>query len=147
MQVFKVGTFSLAGQVLAFQPQTQTIGASLIGTEKLERLQVGVQLGVIATGRDVKQVSGKLVFKTQDVNFTVGGTGKPTDKTVNLGLGIEVTNHGLPGKLSIEVGLGLRDAAGVKAPHGSFGGPSANDTFEAARRSETKVLMTWSVAF
>jgi hypothetical protein len=156
MQVYKLGTLSVAGQVLCFQPRTQTVGAALIATEQWERLQVGVQLGVVATGRDVGQVNGKLVFKTQDVSLSLTGTSRPMEKTVNLGLGIEVTNHGLPGRLSIEVALGMRDkqsdigATGtwrVPSQTGTFPIPSRTGTHEIPGQNNAKLLAKWSLTF
>lgn len=150
LKVFSMGSFSLAGQVVCFQPRTQTMGVALVAMEQLERVQVGVQLGVIATGGAVEQVNGKLVFKTQDVSLSLIGTAKPLEKTVNLGLGIEVTNHGLPGRLSIEVALGVhgsvtpQDRRTVEIP---VVRPGSTGTYEIPGRSETKLLAKWSMAF
>jgi hypothetical protein len=149
LKVFNLGSFSLAGQIVSFQPRTQTVGVALVAMEQLERLQVGVQLGVVATGGAVEQVNGKLVFKTQDVSLSLIGTGKPLEKTVNLGLGIEVTNHGLPGRLSIEVALGVHGSTSqerrtVEIPRVR---PGSTGTYELPGHNDAKLLAKWSMAF
>ena len=165
MHVYNVGSFSLAGQVLCFQPRTHTIGAALSGTQQLERLQVGVQLGIVASGRDVEQVNGKLVMKTQDLNLSLVANNKPLEKTVSLGLGIEVTNHGLPGRLSIEVALGMRDKGRATETTGEFRAtkgrtgtfevprtgtveiPRRTGTFEVPGQNDAKLVAKWSLSF
>jgi hypothetical protein len=164
MQVYNVGTFSLAGEMLCFQPRTHTIGAALTATQQLERLQVGVQLGIVATGHDVEQINGKLVMRSQDLNLSVIANSKPLEKTVSLGLGIEVTNHGLPGRLSIEVALGMRDKGrsidgttgefrATKGRTGTFEVPRTG-TSEIPKRTgtfevpnEAKLVAKWSLSF
>jgi hypothetical protein len=149
MKVFNVGSLSVAGQIVSFQPRTQTIGAALVATEQLERVQVGVQLGVIATGGAVEQVNGKLVFKTQDVSVSLLAASKPVEKTVNLGLGIELTNHGLPGRLSIEVALGVHGGAQDRRSTVAIPvvRPGSTGTYELPGHNEAKLLAKWSVGF
>jgi hypothetical protein len=149
VQVFQVGRFSLSGQLLKFEPATRTVGGALTGNEKWERLQVSVQLGVIATGSDVKEVNGKVIFKTQDINLSISGTDQPTQKTINLGLGLDIKGPGLPGPLTIGLGVVVKDGkadqgqlnAAMKTPAGNFG------LTGSAGKSEQKVLATWSLNF
>jgi hypothetical protein len=149
MKVFNVGSLSLAGQIVSFQPRTQTLGAALVATEQLERVQIAVQLGVIATGGAVEQVNGKLVFKTQDVSVSLLAASRPVEKTVNLGLGIELTNHGLPGRLSIEVALGVHGGAQDRRSTMAIPvvRPGSTGTYELPGHNEAKLLAKWSVGF
>jgi hypothetical protein len=150
VQVFKVGRFSLEGQLLAFKPDTQTLGGALTGVEKWNKLEVDLQLGVVATGSDVKQVSGKLVFKSQDISVSISGVQQPQQKTINLGLGLEIKKTGLPGPLTINLGAVVKDGkvdqgqlnATMKTRNaGDFG------VTGSVGPGENKVLATWSISF
>ena len=149
VQVFKVGKFSLSGQLVKFEPETRTVGGAITGTEKWDRLDVSVQLGVIATGSDVKQVDGKVVFKSRDINLSITGSAQPAQKTVNLGLGLEMKGTGLPGPLTIGLGVVVKDgkadqgqlSAAMKTKAGDFG------LTGSAGKGEQKALATWSVSF
>lgn len=149
VQIYKVGKFSMAGQLVRFEPETRTVGAAITGTEKWDRLDVSIQLGVIATGGDVKQIDGKVVFKSQDINLAITGSAQPAQKTVNLGLGLEMKGTGLPGPLTIGLGVVVRDgradqgqlSASMKTKAGDFG------LTGSAGKGEQKALATWSVSF
>ena len=136
-QVFKVGRFSLGVQGLKFEPGTQTLGGALTGTAKWDKVQIDAQIGVVATGSDVKQVSGKLVFKTQDINLPVTGSQQPLQNKINLGLGLDIKGTGHPGPMTINLGATLS----AKTPAGTFG------VTGTAGKNEQKVLATWSVSF
>jgi hypothetical protein len=149
VQIFKIGKFALSGQLLNFQPDTRTLGGALTGTEKWDKLQVSLQLGLMATGSDVKQVSGPAIFKTQDIDVTVTGSAQPAQKTVNLGLSVGITGRGLPGPLTIGVNAVVKDSkpsqgqlsAGLKTPAGAFG------LTGTAGSGEVKGLATWTIPF
>ena len=109
VRIFKVGGFSLSGQMLSFKPDTREIGGALAGTETFSKVQVTVQLGVIATGSNVKQVDGKVVIKTKDITFGITGTGTPAKNTVNLGLSFGLNGSGGLSPLTIGVTGVLKD--------------------------------------
>ncbi len=149
VKIFKVGRFTLSGQLLNFQPDTQTVGGALTGAEKWDRLQISVQLGVVATGSDVKQVNGQVMFKTQDFNLSLSGSGQPAQRTVNLGLSVGISGNGLPGPLTIGIGTVIKDGkadqgqlnASLKTGVGTFG------LSGYAGKGEVKSLLTWSASF
>lgn len=88
IQVLKIGKFTLQGQLLAFQPDKQTLGAGVIATEKWKSLQVSVSMGIIAAGSTVQQVNGAIVLKTGDVNVGFNATDALYNKTVNFGVSL-----------------------------------------------------------
>lgn len=149
VQFFKVGRFSMSGKALAFQPDTRTLGTALAGTAKWERLQVTLQLGVIATGTDVKEVNGQAIFKTQDIDVFVTGAAQPAKKTVNLGLSVGIKSGTLAGPLTIGVSAVVKDGkadqgqlnASLKTTkYGTFG------VTGAAGSGEVKGMATWSIS-
>jgi hypothetical protein len=147
-QIFKVGTFTLQGQLLAFQPDKQTLGAGVVATEKWQQLQVSVSLGVIAAGAQVQQINGQVVLQTHDVKVGVTASDSPANKTVNLGLSLGFESGSLkPLKVGIgavvtggKVTGGALDAS-LKTPAGDFGlkAQESNKQFQG--------LATWTVHF
>jgi hypothetical protein len=109
VKIFKVGKFTLSGQLLSFKPDSREVGGGLVGTQKWDKLEVSLQFGVVATGSDVKEVNGKLVFKTNEIDLGITGSGQPSKNTVNLGLTLGVKNIGLPGPLTIGLGAVIKD--------------------------------------
>lgn len=109
VKIFKVGKFTLSGQLLSFKPDAREVGGGLVGTQKWDKLEVSLQLGVVATGSDVKEINGKLIFKTNDIDLGITGSGQPSKNTVNLGLTLGVKNIGLPGPLTIGLGAVIKD--------------------------------------
>jgi hypothetical protein len=107
-QVFKVGKFTLQGQLLAFQPDKQILGAGVVATEKWQSLQVSVSLGIIAAGTTVQQVQGSVVLKSNDLNLGLTATDTPDTKTVNLGLSLGF-NQGPLKPLKFGVGAVIND--------------------------------------
>jgi len=103
VQIFKVGGFSLSGQMLSFKPDAREIGGGLVGTEKWDKVQLSLEFGVVATGSDVKQINGKIVLKTKDINLGLTGSGDLTKNTVNLGISLGIDNGGVYGPLNISV--------------------------------------------
>jgi len=147
-QVFKVGKFTLQGQMLAFQPDKQTLGAGVVATEKWQQLQVSVGLGVIAAGPQVQQVNGQIVLKTKDVSIGLTATDSPATKKIDLGLSFGF-NQGALSPLKVGVGAVITDGkvtggtldASLKTPYGDFGlkGQDENKRFQG--------LATWTVHF
>lgn len=147
-QIFKVGKFTLQGQVLAFQPDKQTLGAGIVATEKWQQLQVSVSLGIIAAGSTVQQVNGQVVLKTNDVSVGVTATDTAANKTINLGLSLGFENGPLK-PLKVGVGAVVTDGkvtggtanAAVKTWGGDFG----VKVQESGKQYQG--LATWTVHF
>jgi len=147
-QIFKVGTFTLQGQLLAFQPDKQTLGAGVVATEKWQQVQISVSLGVIAAGATVQQVNGQVVLQTHGVKVGVSASDSPANKTVNLGLSLGFDNGALK-PLKVGVGAvvtggkvtGATLDASLKTPAGDFGlkAQESNKQFQG--------LATWTVHF
>ncbi|HEX3879636.1 MAG TPA: hypothetical protein VHW24_21785, partial [Bryobacteraceae bacterium] len=145
-QIFKVGRFTLQGQMLAFQPDTQTLGAGVVATEKWKQLQVSLSLGVIASGTQAQQVSGQAVVKTDNVSVTFSATDTLAQKKIDLGLSVGFPNGPLS---SLKFGLGAVVTDGTvtstsqdaswKTKYGDFGVKlqESNKQFQG--------LGTWSV--
>jgi hypothetical protein len=128
-KVFKIGKFTLQGQLLAFQPDKQVLGAGVVATEKWQKLQVSISLGVIAAGTSVQQVNGHLVLKTQGVNLGLTAADDLTKKKINLGLSLGFDEGSLK-PLKVGVGLIMTDSgkvtggtldASLKTSAGTFG--------------------------
>ncbi|HLK67497.1 MAG TPA: hypothetical protein VKU19_28870 [Bryobacteraceae bacterium] len=107
-QVFKIGKLTIQGQLLAFQPDKQILGAGVVATEKWQNLQVSISLGVIAAATTVQQVQGSIVLKTNDLNFGLNATDSLDTKTVNLGLSLGF-NQGPLKPLKFGVGAVIND--------------------------------------
>jgi len=103
VQIFKVGGFALSGKMLSFKPDTREVGGALVGSEKWGKLDVSLELGVVATGDDVTKVEGKVVLKTKDIDLGIAGYGNPQKNTVNLGITFGLKNAGGQGPLTIGV--------------------------------------------
>jgi hypothetical protein len=148
MQVLKIGKFTLQGQLLAFQPDKQLLGAGLIATEKWQGLQVSVSMGVIAAGATVQQVNGAVVVKSGNVNVGFNATDTLTNKTVNLGLSLGFDDGPLK-PLKVGVGAVVTDGKvtggtadlSLKTQAGDFGVKGQ------ASDKEYSGLATWSVHF
>jgi hypothetical protein len=148
IQVLKVGKFTLQGQLLAFQPDKQTLGAGLIATEKWQGLQVSVSMGVIAAGTTVQQVNGSVVLKSGNVSVGFNATDTLTNKTVNLGVSLGFDDGPLK-PLKVGVGAVVTDGkvtggtvdATMKTSVGDFGlkGQAADKQYSG--------LATWAVHF
>jgi hypothetical protein len=148
IQVFKVGKFTLQGQLLAFQPDKQTLGAGVIATEKWQALQVSISMGIIASGTTVQQVNGSVVVKSGDVSVGFSATDTLANRTVNLGVTFGFENGPLK---PLKVGLGavVTDGkatggtldASMKTSVGDFGLKGQ------ASDKEYSGLATWSVHF
>jgi hypothetical protein len=148
IQVLKVGKFTLQGQLLAFQPDKQTLGAGVIATEKWQGLQVSVSMGVIAAGTTVQQVNGAVVLKSGDVSLGFNATDALANKRINLGLTLGFDNGPLK---PLKVGLGavVTDGkmtggtlnASLKTSAGEFGlrGQASDKQYSG--------LATWAVHF
>jgi hypothetical protein len=109
IQIFKVGRFSLSGQMLAFRPDMREIGGGLVGAQQWKKVQVSVQFGVIATGSDVKQIDGKVVVKTQDIDIGLTATDDRSKNTYNFGLTFGLHRVGGEGPLSLGVTAMVKD--------------------------------------
>jgi hypothetical protein len=148
LDIVHVGSFSLRGELLAFAPQTRTIGVALGATEKWQKVEVTVKLGVVAAGAQVQKIDGSMVVKTDDVTVSVTGTAAPAEKKINLGLSLGF-NKGTMSNLTIGLGAVITDNnlsggtvnAGFKTRVGEFGG-----TFQGDGK-EHKALATWTVNF
>ena len=148
IQVLKVGKFTLQGQLLAFQPDKQTLGAGLIATEKWQGLQVSVSMGVIAAGTTVQQVNGSVVLKSGNVSVGFNATDTLTNKTVNLGVSLGFDDGPLK-PLKVGVGAVVTDGkvtggtvdATMKTSVGDFGlkGQASDKQYSG--------LATWAVHF
>jgi hypothetical protein len=148
IQVLKVGRFTLQGQLLAFQPDKQTLGVGAIATEKWQGLQVSVGLGIIAMGTNVQQVNGSVVLKSGDVSVGLNATGTLANKTVNLGVTLGFENGPLK-PLKVGVGAVVTDGkvtggtldASMKTSVGDFGLKGQ------ASGPQISGLATWAVHF
>jgi hypothetical protein len=147
LQIFKVGGFTLKGQLLEFKPDKQILGAGLLATQKWEKIELSFKIGVIAAGEHVQEVNGQAVVKSNDFSITITGDAKPEEKKVNLGLGLGFTSSSLPGPLNISLGAMITDGqvsggtlkASMKAGPGTVG-------FEGSTSSaETRGLATFTV--
>jgi hypothetical protein len=148
IQVLKVGKFTLQGQLLAFQPDKQTLGAGVIATEKWQGLQVSVSMGVIAAGTTVQQVNGSVVLKSGNVSVGFNATDTLTNKTVNLGVSLGFDDGPLK-PLKVGVGAVVTDGkvtggtvdATMKTSVGDFGlkGQASDKQYSG--------LATWAVHF
>jgi hypothetical protein len=148
LQIFRVGTLTLQGQALAFQPGTRTLGGGLIVTNKWDKIEVSLKVGVVAAGPQVQKVEGAVVVKTPDAKVSVTGTGDPSQRKYNFGLSLEV-EKGPAANLKIGVGAIITDdkvtggsvTAGMKTRVGDFGLSGQGDN------REVKGLATWTVTF
>jgi hypothetical protein len=148
IQVLKVGKFTLQGQLLAFQPDKQILGAGVTAIEKWQKLQVSVSIGVIAAGTTVQQVNSSVVLKSGNVNVGLNATDTLTNKTVNLGVTLGFENGPLK-PLKVGVGAVVTDSrvtggtldASLKTSAGDFGlkGQASDKQYSG--------LATWSVHF
>ena len=149
LQIFKVGNFTMKGQLLEFKPDKQVVGAGLLATQKWEKVELSFKIGIIATGEHVKEVNGQAAVKSNEFSITVDGAAKPEEKKVNLGLGLGFTSSSLPGPLNISVGAVVTDGqvtggtfkAGMKTGVGTFaidGSTSAQET-----RALATVTLPW----
>lgn len=147
MQFFKVGGFTLKGQLLEFKPDKQILGAGLLATQKWEKVELSFKIGVIAAGEHVKEVNGQAVVKSNEFSITVDGAAKPEEKKVNLGLGLGFTSSSLPGPLKISVGAVVTDGkvdsgtlnASLKTRAGTFGLEGSTGA------AETRGLATFTI--
>ena len=106
-------------------------------------------LAVVGASGNIGQTCAELLAPRYGQTLLIGSS-KPSQRTVNLGLGIEVTNHGLPGRLSIEVALGVHDDRGRPndRPSGVVRATGSNTgSFEAPGRNPSKLLAKWSLTF
>ncbi len=110
VKIFKVGGFTMSGELLSFKPDVREIGGGLIGTEKWEKVELSVQLGIIAAGSGVKEVDGKVVVKTQDINLGLTAKGTPATNTVNLGITFGLRDLGGQGPFTIGVSGIIKDS-------------------------------------
>jgi hypothetical protein len=146
-QFFKVGGFTLKGELLEFKPDKQILGAGLLATQKWEKIELSFKIGVIASGEHVKEVNGQAVVKSNDFSITVDGTAKPEEKKINLGLVLGFTSSSMPGPLKISVGAVITDGqlsggtlkAGMKTDVGTFGLDAKTGA------NETRALATFSI--
>ena len=146
-QIFKVGGFTLKGQLLEFKPDKQTLGAGMLATQKWEKVEVSIKMGVIATGADVKEVNGQVALKSNEFSVMMDGAIKPEEKKINLGRGVGFTNGSLPGPLKISLGAVIDNgqvsggtlSASMKTSAGTFGLDAKSD------RSETRALATFTI--
>jgi hypothetical protein len=147
VQIFKVGKFTLKGQLLEFKPDKQLLGAGVVATQKWEKMDLTFKIGVIAAGTEVKEVKGQAVLKSNDFSITVDGAAKPEEKKVNLGLGFGFTSSSLPGPLNISVGALVKDGefsggtlkGTLKTDIGTFGLDAKTD------QTETRALATFTI--
>lgn len=147
LQIFKVGDFTLKGQLLDFKPDKQVLGVGLIATQKWEKVELSFKIGVIAAGEHVKEVKGQAAVKSNDFTITVDGSAKPEEKKVNLGLGLGFKSSTLPGPLNISLGATVTDGqvsggtlnAKLKTDAGTFGLEGKADG------NEMRGLATWSI--
>jgi hypothetical protein len=146
-QLFKVGGFTMKGQLLEFKPDKQVLGAGILATQKWEKVELSFKIGIIASGEHVKEVNGQAVVKSNDFSITVNGAAKPEEKKINLGLGLGFRSSSLPGPLNISVGAVVTDGqvtggnlqASMKTSAGTF---AVNGSTSG---SETRALATFTV--
>ena len=146
-QLFKVGGFTMKGQLLEFKPDKQTVGAGILATQKWEKIELSFKIGIIAAGDQVKEVNGQAVVKSNDFSVTVTGSGKPEEKKVNLGIGLGFKSSTLPGPLNISLGAVVTDGevtggtfkASMKTGVGNFGIDAQTNA------NETRALATFSI--
>jgi hypothetical protein len=146
-QLFKVGGFTMKGQLLEFKPDKQILGAGFLATQKWEKIELSFKIGIIAAGDHVKEVNGQAVVKSNDFSITVDGSGKPEEKKVNLGLGLGFKSSTLPGPLNISLGAVVTDGevtggtfkASMKTGVGNFGVDAQTSA------NETRALATFSI--
>jgi len=146
-QIFKVGGFTLKGQMLEFKPDKQTLGAGFLATQKWEKMELSFKIGVIAAGDHVKEVDGQAVVKSNEFKITVDGAAKLDEKKINLGIGMGFTSSTLPGPLNISLGAvikdGQMDGGTLKASLKTGAGTFALEGQTGA--SDTRGLATWSI--
>jgi hypothetical protein len=148
IQVFKVGKFTMQGQLLQFQPDKRQLGLGVIATEKWQQLQVSVGFGVVATGSQVQQVSGQVIVKSGDISVTGSATDTIATKKVELHLSVDV-DKGPMSPFRIGVGAIITDGkatggeldASLKTGAGDFGLKATDDS------KAISGLATWTVHF
>ncbi|MGB6946319.1 MAG: hypothetical protein WBE37_28240 [Bryobacteraceae bacterium] len=148
IQVFKVGKFTLQGQLLQFQPDKRQLGAGMIATEKWQQLQVSVGFGVVATGAQVQQVSGQVIVKSGNVSVTGSATDTIATKKVELHLTVDV-NQGALSPFKLGVGAVITDG---KATGGSVDGSYSTSAGDFGLKvtddnKEVSGLATWTLHF
>lgn len=147
MQIFKVGGFTLKGQLLDFDPKKEILGAGIIATQKWEKVELTFKIGVIAAGDHVKEVNGQAIVKSNDFSITVKGDAKPEEKKINLGLGLGFTSSSLPGPLNISLGAVITDG---KATDGTLKasmklGPGTVGLEGSTGSTDTRGLATFAI--
>ena len=148
LQIFRVGTLTVSGQALAFQPGTRNIGGGLIVTNKWDKVAVSLKVGVVAAGPQVQKVEGAVIVKTSDAKVSVTGTGDPSQRKYNFGVSLEV-EKGPATNLKIGVGAIVTDdkvtggnvTAGMKTRVGEFGLSGQSDS------KDVRALGTWTLTF
>jgi hypothetical protein len=148
IQVFKVGKFTLQGQLLQFQPDKRQLGAGVIATEKWQQLQVSVGFGVVATGSQVQQVSGQVIVKSGNVSVTGTATDTIPTKKVELHITVDV-NQGALSPFKLGVGAVITDG---KATGGSVDGSYSTSVGDFGLKvtddnKEVSGLGTWTLHF
>ncbi len=106
-KVLELGKFTLQGNLVRFQPNNRTVELDLIGSEKLERVSMSMQLGVLANGANVTKLHGKLVVKTDDMSLNIAGD--PIRKSLNLGLSVKVEGNKAYGPLTIGLAAAFQE--------------------------------------
>jgi hypothetical protein len=148
LQIFRVGTLTVSGQVLAFQPGIRTLGGGLDVTKKWDKVAVTLKVGVVAAGPQVQKVQGAVVVKTPDANVSITGTGDPSQRKYNFGVSLEV-EKGPAANLKIGVGAivtgdkvtGGSVTGGMKTRVGDFGLSGQTDN------RDVRALATWTLTF
>ncbi|MGH9624861.1 MAG: hypothetical protein ACRD6B_01665 [Bryobacteraceae bacterium] len=147
-KVFKVGKFTMQGQLLAFQPDKRILGAGTVFTEKWKSVQVSVSLGVIAAAASVQKINGSLILKTHPFDLTLKASDQLNKKTVNLALSLGFENGPLK-PLKVRLGAVLTGGkvtgetlnASLKTAAGDFG------LNMKATTKEYQGLATWTLHF
>ncbi|MBC8167866.1 MAG: hypothetical protein H7Y20_18610 [Bryobacteraceae bacterium] len=147
VQIFKVGGFTLKGQLLDFKPDKQILGAGVVVIQQWKKVDLTFKIGVIAAGTDVTEVKGQAIVKSTDFSVTVDGEYKPLEKKINIGLGLGFESSTLPGPLKISVGALIDDGqltsgtlkASMKA------GPGVIELGGSASGKETRGLATFTI--
>ena len=148
IKIFKVGSFTLQGQLLAFRPDQQQLGAGLILTRQWEQMQVSVGMGLITAGPHVQQINGSLAVKTSSVTVTSTVNANLAKHTYNLHLNVN-PNLGLgPSPATVGIGVNLTQgtvtggslSGSYKTRYGDFGLTGSMD-----HKTGVSGLATWTI--
>jgi len=92
-RIFKVGQFTLKGQVVQFEPHQRELGVKLMATQQWEKLDLNSGLNLATGGPLVQGFHEQAIFKFGRLNLGVSGEAAPQDKKVELGLQLGMSSR------------------------------------------------------